>query len=346
MFGFTRRNKGPAEKVLDAVRLARLEIRQGRFQRSMAVIASFAAIVSGFEAYAQHQRGAFANRWMWTPVWLTLPVVGSAGAALFSETAARRVLPVVSVASLADGLMGFALHIRGITRLPGGFNLGRYNVVMGPPVFAPLLVGTVGILGLFASVLRPEDLRLVDAEFSNGHPRWHLPNRSPSTPKVSVAAPVRLSLRSETSHGFPRLQSPGSVEAEIAHGRFQQGMALTAALLAILSGGEAYFEHLRGSYNQLVMWTPVWVTPPMVAAAIGAARSARVAYLVLPWASAATLLDGMLGFALHLRGIKRMPGALANLRFNITMGPPLFAPLLFSAVGLLGLIASLLRRER
>src|SRR5512142_2605104 len=122
----------------------------------MAVITSFAAVVSGFEAYVQHRRGAFANKWMWTPVWLTLPVVGSAAAAVVSEDAARRVLPVTAGASLLDGLIGFGYHLRGIARLPGGFKLGRYNVVMGPPVFAPLLVGTVGVLGLFASALRPE----------------------------------------------------------------------------------------------------------------------------------------------------------------------------------------------
>ena len=30
---------------------------EGRFQRSTALIAAFSAIVSGFEAYVQHQRG-------------------------------------------------------------------------------------------------------------------------------------------------------------------------------------------------------------------------------------------------------------------------------------------------
>ena len=123
-------------------------------------------------------------------------------------------------------------------------------------------------------------------------------------------------------------------------------MALASAFLAILAGGEAYLEHLRGSYNQRVMWTPVAVTPPMVAAALGAARSARVARRVLPITSIVTFLDGMLGFILHLRGVKRMPGSFENLEFNVTLGPPLFAPLLFCAVGLLGLMAALLRREK
>jgi len=120
-------------------------------------------------------------------------------------------------------------------------------------------------------------------------------------------------------------------------------MALTTAVFGALAGGEAYFEHLRGSFNQRWMWTPVWLTPPTVVAAIAAMRSARMAARVLPALSIAAFADGMIGFLLHLRGIKRMPGHFTNLRFNVVMGPPLFAPLLLCSVGLLGLIASLLK---
>jgi hypothetical protein len=132
---------------------------------------------------------------------------------------------------------------------------------------------------------------------------------------------------------------------QISQGRFQRGMALIATTLSVLSGGEAYFEHTRGSFNQRWMWTPVWVTPPMVAAGIGALCSERIARVVLPAASLVNLAEGLVGAFLHLRGIYRMPGRFRNFRFNFTMGPPLFAPLLFSAVGLLGLIATLFRRQ-
>jgi hypothetical protein len=84
----------------------------------------------------------------------------------------------------------------------------------------------------------------------------------------------------------------------------------------------------------------------MAAAGVAAAKSERAARRVLPAVSSVTFLDGLLGFYLHLRGIKRMPGGFTNLRFNLTLGPPLFAPLLFCSVGLLGLIASVLRPER
>jgi hypothetical protein len=303
-------------------RIVRRDVQAGRFQRSMALITAFAAILSGFEAYVQHLRGAFSHWLMWTPVWLMPPTVLAAAAAVFSQRAARTLLPLLSLAALADGLTGFVCHVRGVQKLPGGFKLGRYNVVIGPPIFAPLLVCMVGLTGLLSGLLRRE-------RFS--FPWWS---------KTAFLA-------AWTAYQTPRRRALlASFEWRIAHGRFQQFMALTAAGFAVLAGGEAYFAHLRGSFNQRVMWTPIWVTPAMVLAGGGAALSERLARRVLPLVSTVAFLDGLLGFGLHLRGIKQMPGGFGNLQFNITLGPPIFAPLLFCAVGLLGFIASLLRRGR
>ncbi|HLZ68711.1 MAG TPA: hypothetical protein VKV26_02260 [Dehalococcoidia bacterium] len=310
------------EELRDDAELARREIAHGRFQRSMALVTAFSAAVSGFEAYTQHQRGAFNDRWMWTPVWLAPPTVAAAGAALTSARAARRVLPAVSLVSLVDGLLGFVYHLRGIKRLPGGFRAGQYNIAMGPPVFAPLLLCSVGTMGVFAGLLRRE---------------------RPAERTPLARARGALAARLPGSHEEPPVDLPFA--RRVAQGRFQQAMAITVAGFAVIAGGEAYFEHLRGSFNQRVMWTPILVTPPMAAAAVGAAASGRVARWVLPFAAAAAFLDGLLGFCLHLRGIKRMPGQFGNLRFNMTMGPPLFAPLLFTSVGLMGFIAALLRRR-
>jgi hypothetical protein len=310
------RGDGFAASVTREVALARIEIRQGRFHRSMALITTLSAIASGFEAYLQHERGAFRHWLMWTPVWLT-PVATVAGAAaVLNRWAARRLLPAVSLVSLIDGLVGFLYHLRGIQALPGGFKLGRYNVVMGPPVFAPLLTCMAGALGLIASALRRE------------RTDWFSERLAPSV----VAERASRGRR----HGFV---------AALRHGEFQRSLALLSAFVAVLAGGEAYVEHLRGSFSQRIMWSPIWLTPPMIVAGCATAVSRRAAHALLPITSVATLFDGLLGFLLHLRGVGRMPGGYANLRFNLTLGPPLFAPLLFSAVGLLGLIASLLRRR-
>jgi hypothetical protein len=151
---------GLVETTTNVAREARDQVGHGRLQRVMALMAAFAAIVSGFEAWTQHTRGAFTNRWMWTPIALTPPVAMAAGAAMVSRRAARTLLPLASLGYLADGIVGFALHIRGVRRLPGGYRLGTYNVTMGPPLFAPLLLTSAGILGVLAAFLRPEELRL------------------------------------------------------------------------------------------------------------------------------------------------------------------------------------------
>jgi hypothetical protein len=53
-------------------------------------------------------------------------------------------------------MQGTFLHARGIHQKPGGFRNFRYNMEMGPPLMAPLLVTMVGGMGLLAAVLRRE----------------------------------------------------------------------------------------------------------------------------------------------------------------------------------------------
>ena len=96
---------------------------------------------------------------MWLPVALG-PVGAAAGVAgLVSEKASHTALPVASAAIVANGLQGTYLHARGIGQKPGGWRNFRYNMEMGPPLLAPLLVTMVGGMGLLASVLRGKSMR-------------------------------------------------------------------------------------------------------------------------------------------------------------------------------------------
>ncbi len=88
------------------------------------------------------------------------------------------------------------------------------------------------------------------------------------------------------------------------------------------------------------------LTPLLMGAAAGAIKSRRIANTALPVVSALALADGAAGFYYHARGIARRPGGMKKPLYNILYGPPIFAPLLFAACGFLGLMASLLRRER
>ncbi|HEY2795792.1 MAG TPA: hypothetical protein VGJ28_25745, partial [Micromonosporaceae bacterium] len=93
---------------------------------------------------------------MWIPVALG-PIGAAAGVAgVMSERAAKTALPIASAAIVANGLQGTYLHARGIAQKPGGWRNARYNMEMGPPLLAPLLVTMVGGMGLLAAILRRE----------------------------------------------------------------------------------------------------------------------------------------------------------------------------------------------
>ena len=64
---------------------------------------------------------------------------------------------------------------------------------------------------------------------------------------------------------------------------------------------------------------------------------------MLPLTSAAIVINGVQGTYLHWRGIAQRPGGWT--RYNMEAGPPMFAPLLASLVGGMGLLAAVLRRE-
>ncbi|MFD8480425.1 hypothetical protein [Kitasatospora sp. NPDC059673] len=135
-------------------------LRTGRFQRSLALATAGGSLVTAAEIYLEHDRAGFGNRMMWWPVLLG-PVGAAAGVAgAVDERAARTVLPVVSAAVAANGVQGFWLHLRGLLEKPGGWRMARFNLETGPPLFAPLLMGMVGGLGLVAAVLRREDTAL------------------------------------------------------------------------------------------------------------------------------------------------------------------------------------------
>ena len=91
------------------------------------------------------------------------------------------------------------------------------------------------------------------------------------------------------------------------------------------------------------MWWPVAVVPTAIPAGVAAVFSAKAAHTVLPLASAAIVVNGLQGTYLHWRGIRQRPGGFT--RYNMESGPPLFAPLLASLVGGMGLVAAVLRRE-
>lgn len=289
-------------------------IREGRFQRSLCLVVATTSVASGLEVGYEHYKGSYSNPVMYTPVLLSGALAVSAAMGFFSRRAANTILRPVSILTLADGIIGFGFHVRGIARKPGGWRLPVTNIVMGPPIFAPLLFGTSAYLGLLASCLRREedtsgivgDSRIILGRLAGKKPGWRM---------------------------------------NLSHGRFQKHLSGVMLAWAFFSGFEALYSHYKSNFGYKAQWTPVLLTPLLMGAAIAAIFSRKAANTLLPAVSTLALADGAAGFYYHARGIVRRPGGTKKPIYNILYGPPIFAPLLFAACGFLGVMASLLRRE-
>lgn len=281
-------------------------VREGRFQRAMSLMAGASSILAGLEVSYEHYRGSYGQKIMWTPVILSGAMTGAGLLGCISKHAAHTLLRWVSVVTLADCLTGFLFHVRGIARKPGGWRLPVANIIMGPPIFAPLLFGVSAYLGLIASYLRAEESPVVDL-----------------TPDLS-----------------------GTWTADLREGRFQKHLAVATMLGTFFSGFEALYSHYKNNFKYKAQWTPILIAPALMAAAAASIKSPAAARRWLPVLSLMAIADGAVGFFYHVRGVLRRPGGAKKPVYNIIYGPPIFAPLLFAACGVLGLLACLMRRER
>jgi hypothetical protein len=303
------------------VREIDVRVREGRFQRWLALAAGLSSGLSGLEVGYMHYRGSYSRRVMYTPVILSAALLGAGVWAFRSRQAAKTVLPAVSALTLIDCAVGTYFHIRGIKRKPGGWRLPMTNIVMGPPIFGPLLFGTSAYLGIIASYLKRED----------GLNEVGFPRPAHANHWAGLLTDRRDSI------GW---------EQDLREGRFQRHMAIATAVSASCSGFEAFYSHYQSNFRYKAQWMPVVVAPLLAAAGLGAVKSRRVAQTWLPALSSAAILDGAVGLGYHARGILRRSGGSKMLVYNIIHGPPIFAPLLFAAAGFIGLLASLMRREK
>ncbi|HUZ94524.1 MAG TPA: hypothetical protein VMU57_06385 [Edaphobacter sp.] len=278
------------------------------------------SVVSGLEVAYEHYRGSYSRRVMYTPVILSALLATAGFSGFFSRRAARTVLRLVSFVTIIDAAIGFYFHLRGIKRKPGGWRLPMTNMIMGPPIFAPLLFGTSAYLGLIASYLQREEV----------------------TGKASgTGRDTFLARLFPSSEGRELL----STEQDVREGKFQRQVAIVTGISALLSGFEAYYSHYKNNFRYWAQWTPVIIAPVLAGTAFASVKSRKIATTALPALSVIAGADAAVGFFYHGRGVLRRPGGTKNLLYNIMYGPPIFAPLLFGAAGMLGVLASMLRRR-
>lgn len=301
-----------------------VHIREGRFQRGLAFVAAMASLLSGLEVTYEHYRGSYSQRVMYTPVLLSVALTLAGIGAVFSRWAARILLPIASLLTVVDGAAGFYFHVRGVARKPGDFRVPVMNVIMGPPLLAPLLFALSGYLGFVASLLRRED--------------------DPDRPRRPGSIRFRPALLALMPGAIGR--EGLALQQQVREGRFQKHIAVVAGLTALFSGFEAYYSHYKNGFAyRASQWSPIVLAPILFAAGVGTVWSKTVARTLLPVSSVLMLLDGGLGFYFHARGVVRRPGGIRLPVYNVIYGPPIFAPLLLAASGFMGILASLLRRS-
>ena len=133
---------------------------------------------------------------------------------------------------------------------------------------------------------------------------------------------------------------------DIRVGRFQKHFCVVVGAYTVCVGAESWYSHYKNNFQYKIQWSPILLTPLLSGAALGALKSERVANTLLPAASALAMVDGVVGTYFHVRGILKKPGGRKKPLYNTLYGPPIFAPMLFAAAGMLGMMAYLVRRER
>jgi hypothetical protein len=93
------------------------------------------------------------------------------------------------------------------------------------------------------------------------------------------------------------------VDQHIREGRFERSFALLISISGLFTGLEVAYEHLKGSYNQRIMYTPLLLSFALFVAGIWAAFNTRVGRVILRLVSVLALLDGLTGFYFHIRGL-------------------------------------------
>jgi hypothetical protein len=247
--------------ITRALAIADEHIKDGRFQRSLALVTAASSFVSGLEVAYEHYKGSYGNLMMYTPVILSGALTGAAVAGFFSRKAARTVLRWTAAATLADGIIGFGFHIRGIQRKPGGWRLPLTNIIMGPPIFAPLLFGTAAYLGFMASYLRrEEDARdQVDASYSGWRKELHEGRFQKHLAKVAAAWTLFSGAEAWYSHYKSRFriwsQWTPVVLAPVQFGicagavfskRVAKNLLGPVSALALVNGTVGFGYHVRG----------------------------------------------------------------------------------------------------
>jgi hypothetical protein len=240
-------------------------IHEGRAQQSLSFIAGMSCLLGGLEVVYEHYRGSYGQRIMYAPVVTSALATVGCLLGVANRSMARTVMPVASSTLLVNGVIGFFYHIRGVARKPGGWRIPVFNIVMGPPLFAPLLLGIGGYLGFLASFMRREDNPgsrpsghwLWSKEISTGHFQKHMAIATSIAALLSGAEALyshyKNNFRYMLQQISPLIIAPAlcavAILALFKPKAARKAMAVLS-VFAIFDGTAGFFYHVRGVFRR------------------------------------------------------------------------------------------------
>lgn len=101
------------------------------------------------QAGVLHYRGAYNNPLMYAP--FTAPLLAAAASAWCAVDPSARVRSILTpllLLTFVTGFVGAGMHLRGIDRQMGGLHIWLFNLLQGPPLWAPTMFSGFALVGL------------------------------------------------------------------------------------------------------------------------------------------------------------------------------------------------------
>lgn len=116
-----------------------------------ALLGTVAVALAGAVAQAGvlHYRGAYNNPLMYAP--FTAPLlaaVASAWSVMVPDSRVWSALTPLFLLTFVTGFVGVGMHLRGLDRQMGGLHVWLFNLLQGPPVWAPTMFSGFAVVGL------------------------------------------------------------------------------------------------------------------------------------------------------------------------------------------------------
>jgi hypothetical protein len=121
----------------------------GRIWRVLLAIVSVGLAGAIAQAGILHYRGAFNTPLMYAPLVIPpLAAVSGVWMAAAPGSAAEVALRVSLWLTFLTGFAGLGMHLRGVDRQMGGLHVFLFNLLQGPPPFAPAVFSGLSAVGL------------------------------------------------------------------------------------------------------------------------------------------------------------------------------------------------------